>query len=719
MPNVKETEQLLNFVVDNPQDPRAGQVASKLGVDVPALEAWKAVKDNPSHPKRKDVRNKVFDQVAYAQPTKKEGIGSVISVGGADFVTRSIIKNFINESPAEIKRYLDKRGYQSRMKDGIVEVKKPGALEYERLDPKGFDIFDVTDLIGDVAEGLATGIGFFTGGAAGAVGGPVGAVAGAAAGGAAGAAGAEALRQQAGQVLGFRKHLEPGLVAKAGTFGMLGGGGAKAAGMGLKALGKGAGKIIGMTSGAKLKPNKEVIEEASKRLGLKPTPGQLIDSKALQELEEIARNQRDLFQTSAIRQQIERNQEIVKDVAESIVETSNTLSPMQVGADAKNSIAKEIDRLLAPAEEVYGAFEATLGKLPILSAERSLAMQGGKAISNPLEKTAESLMKKFRGDRDTVRLVANILEDSRSLENINDIKVFRTSIGGLIDSQSSSNKKRAVRELYKAVGDWRSESLVNAAQAAEKNGLVPKGLGEAAIEKLSEADQIYKSVMKTIEKTVLPRGKKLKLGPRETLQDYFEKHADSDFIFKTLKVGDPERIANIKKAFPEAFEMMKDVVVDDIASRSRVGISPVKQLLKRIDQLQPETKKLLFGDDALQKAEDLKVFLGSIADPREVGNVSKTGFMNRMINGSMITKIAPFVRQFIEEFAALGREVRRDLIANPLMAEDIFSKTGKAIDTAKSVGALQFGIDVPTQNEIRREKGAAFNIPRPLDFGRR
>jgi len=88
---------------------------------------------------------------------------------------RALIMN-LSPDPETGKRYLESKGLQvKRYGAGFkYAVKRPEEREWRVVDPKGFDIADVTDIGGDVASLAATGIGAglgATGGLAGSAGG--------------------------------------------------------------------------------------------------------------------------------------------------------------------------------------------------------------------------------------------------------------------------------------------------------------------------------------------------------------------------------------------------------------------------------------------------------------------------------------------------------------------------------------------------------------------
>ncbi len=138
------------------------------------------------------------------------------------FGLRAFVQNFAN-SPQAAAEYLKTKGFESRIVDSEVEVKKPGEAGWKKLQPKGFDAQDITDNAYNIGSGIASGLT----GAAAAVGaapfsGGVGSIPAAMAAGGATSAAAEGLRQKAGQMMGIPQEVSGTDVAVQGAAGAAG-----------------------------------------------------------------------------------------------------------------------------------------------------------------------------------------------------------------------------------------------------------------------------------------------------------------------------------------------------------------------------------------------------------------------------------------------------------------------------------------------------------------
>jgi hypothetical protein len=138
----------------------------------------------------------------------------------AGTAARAIVKNLSNNPDTSVK-YLSKKFPNMEFKLGDKDrilIKKPGQDKYNVLDPEGFDIRDIFDIVYDigsgVAEAAATAAGF---GLTAAVGGVPGAMAGGAVAGAL----SETVRQSLAQLTDLEQDVDPKDIALAAGFGAI------------------------------------------------------------------------------------------------------------------------------------------------------------------------------------------------------------------------------------------------------------------------------------------------------------------------------------------------------------------------------------------------------------------------------------------------------------------------------------------------------------------
>lgn len=180
------------------------------------LKAIAAPKAAPASPLAKYSNKELQDIVDSGNPPINEMHPDIQPTD------RLLLDNLAN-SPQAKADYLKQQGFDTRIKDDQVQVKKPGEKEYRVLEPKGFPNAKEAGLyagghIMDLSKGLLSAGGAALGGMAGLPTGP-GALAAGMAGGAAGGALGEGLRQGLGQAVGIPQSLDMGQIASSGIGG--------------------------------------------------------------------------------------------------------------------------------------------------------------------------------------------------------------------------------------------------------------------------------------------------------------------------------------------------------------------------------------------------------------------------------------------------------------------------------------------------------------------
>jgi hypothetical protein len=144
MPDFNKDREVFNTLVDNPQHVAAPQVMADLGIGPEDLERGIAAKQfeqkDPTDPRIGMLRNSIFDKIAQKRPAE-EGFATA----GGGFLNRLVAKNIIDQDPQVQAQYYARKGFDTRFTDGNLEVKRPGQINFEAVDPKGIDIFDACD----------------------------------------------------------------------------------------------------------------------------------------------------------------------------------------------------------------------------------------------------------------------------------------------------------------------------------------------------------------------------------------------------------------------------------------------------------------------------------------------------------------------------------------------------------------------------------------------
>lgn len=151
---------------------------------------------------------------------------------------------------------------------------------------------------------------------------------------------------------------------------------------------------------------------------------------------------------------------------------------------------------------------------------------------------------------------------------------------------------------------------------------------EGLLEKIEKADKLYAETADLVQKALMTRGKKMKLGVRQQASKTIEDVIPEQRGKKFLKRDDATKSAALKELSPEGFETLRKDVMSDIYNKSltkaRGGFQQInpQKVASEIDKMSPEVAKQIFGEAAIKKKRALQKFYGAL--PGDI-NPSGTG----------------------------------------------------------------------------------------------
>jgi hypothetical protein len=659
MPSLKQDKQAIDFIIKNPTDPRANQAAQKLGLEQQDVEALQFADQNPEDPRSTQAKNKIFLKVAKARPAIQEQ-----SVSTFD---RLAVKNLLDREPKLQEEYLKREGFDTRIVDGQLQAKAKDSPTFGVVDPDRFELFDFADVMSDVLEGVAEAVATSAkvGGAL-VGGGAPGLVGGALLGGAT-TAGFELEKQALGKILGVREEFSPAAIAEAGVVGATVPLALAPIGAAFKGAAKGIGKIFKF-SGVAPRPKAGQIKEAASLLGVKPTPQQMFEGVAAQQ--SLVEQSSGLFGRK-LRKTIEQNKKQLSEVAEDLVNVSDELT-VDIGEQVKKGIVGKIKEKLAPAVDIYSRYEAPF-----------------KAIPADLTKVKDVIaqLKKDFPFSDTKGLINTIEEDLKLVKNINDLKKFRTGLGGRLEATAPGNKKTIIKRLYGPATEARSDSLLKQAKTQGDEFFAQ------AQSDIAQADAIWKQTIAEVDEALLEGAGKG--GVVERAGKFLGKKRELE-LTNLLNVKDPKKIVAFKKQFPEEFEILKSAKIEELVKKSmRSGELDPKKIANQIDKLPAETKRLFFDENAVAKAKALKLFLDDVTTSRQFVGPSGTPSGIERFGQTGI----PGVDFLIRQFNSFSRAQTLKFMTDSAVQKDMLSRLGQFLQSGKAAGIGT----VLTKQSINRE----------------
>lgn len=644
------------------------------------LRLWKFAKDNPSHERAAEAKNSVLDSIASGRP--------VIQEQGVSKLTRFGLKNLIGEEPKLQVEYLKKKGFDSKIIDGQVVVKKPGETQYKVVDPSGIDPQDFTDLFGDAVETIADTIG--TGAKfLGLIGAPAtggGSLVAGLATGAAISGGAETARQGLAKATGFREEFDKGRIGEKAALGLV-------VPLALRGAGKALSKTsegIKSTSAALFKraKNADEVIEAGKKLGVKPSVGQLYDREIVKNFQSSVEQSPTLtahiFGGPATAAEKSRNAlreagaEVIKEASELGARTTTNIGDSVIGG-----LSKAVKSKVKQAEDIYDKLSKGFSRSEIKETE----IRG-------LKQTIKNLMKGSKVE--TSEAAKDFLDRSlNALDNVKtlaDLKRFRTSVGRVFD-KTDPELNRAAGRIWKAATKRRNEIIKT---RYTKTG--PKNLrsfkNQEALKEIKKADEIYRNAIGSFSES-LPNLTRKSSKPSSvigTLENLNPTRA-VDRIFDSKNVKAAQRLA---KEFPEQFKEIRQFKLREIRDKATGsdGLLNPKTLIKEIRKFEPEIQDLFFDGNAKEKINAMETFLQSL--PKKVGASDtprgidfKDAFTLRHVFGS--------------EPAALGKRIFLDFISGGKASSKALDALARRANTnttrALGFGAGKYHLDNPDREK--------------------
>lgn len=698
MPTVSETTQILDFIADKPDDPRSSQAMQKLGLPPQAISAWKAAKLEPQNPKSTIVRNKIFDTIAQSLPARQEDVNDTVG-----FVDRFKVKNLIDRDPDLQVKYFKSKGYDSRInKGGGIEIKKPGDPQYTAVDPEGIDKFDLFDVFGDALEAVVTGVasGAKVLGAIGApaTGGTSLAVASALGGAATG--GFEAGKQAIAKGIGLREEYDPNRILQSAAIGAAVPGMGKIVEKGLKAganfIGSNAPKLVKdaiplIDDAGKAIKGSAPLDQAAKRLGIKPALRQRFDGQTIKTLEESFEKIPTLV-GRGIRKSAEIRKSSYDDVAENLVGKYSAVEPIELGEKAKGMLVSKIDDMLAPVKETYDKLGTYL--------------KGQKEFLN-LDDATSSITKnmtEFKYDDVTKSTLSKWMDKVSGIDSIDEISKIRTIVGKDAKVAYRNGEyilANSLNDLYAGLTNARTKSLQDT--ILNSASLKASDTAEAALQALKQADSQYKAINETVRSVFSDRVKNVKQSVQSIVDNFDDFIKDNDVVKKILDVNDPKKLQYLQKTFPDVFEVLAEGYVAQAAKSAKSGLTGQTKLttfLNGIVKLPKKSQQIIFGDEYLQKIADLQI-------------LNKN--MPPSVNPSGSAFTYGFIKGLGDELGALRRMGRLKIELNRGGIANIINNAAKKAGTPYGTAATEFTTRsiLPSQAEKRDQvrQQYTFGIP--------
>lgn len=368
-------------------------------------------------------------------------------------------------------------------------------------------------------------------------------------------------------------------------------------------LTKGLGKLSEIIKPAQ-KENAGLIADATKRLGAKPTTGQLSASPTLRGLESSL-EQSPSLSGALTRRETGPVREAITDSMENVFSGATPLQPSETGSLVKEGIKSRLASRAAPLSESFDNIRASTEFIDV----RPKSAEG----------VARNLEREFGRfpDLPDSKLASQISGSIRAIKTADDIKELKTRVGRMMNSALDGSPEMSVlNSTYKKLSNMEERSIIRSALESASNKKQGKEIAKGLMNELKGARAGWKKIFEDVGD--IGKGSGVAKGDVNNVDYFFSKldQIPDEKVADTLfKLGNRKYLQKFKEVFPQEFDMLKDARLRSIRDKATTknGLSP-RMFLNEIKGLEPKTKDLLFGEKAAQVVDDIETVVNSLPD---------------------------------------------------------------------------------------------------------
>lgn len=346
------------------------------------------------------------------------------------------------------------------------------------------------------------------------------------------------------------------------------------------------------------------LRESAERLGVQPTRGMESGDPFIQKMESAAA-QTPTPTGQKMAREFEAIGEGMREGAETKVfgELSEETG-YQAGARAKGLVETGVEKKLENAKSIYDKVQSELRVIPTDPTSLERVSKNIEMLPYAkIEGTPENALAKRITDN--LRKIGGKY-DVGNLEDLRNIKSYVGQIAG--DPNASPTMKNTAGQIYEKLVRQEQNTITRAAVNAARNPEHGKAVAKEMIGEIKQANKEYRQVSESLKSL----GRKLGIGKVKNYADFVRKMSDVPDEKFVDKVFQPKNIAaldDFSKEFPEAFEALRQSKVNQLYMKS---LTPKKELsvpklVREAQKMQPEFKRLVFGDDAVQALDDIEM----------------------------------------------------------------------------------------------------------------
>jgi hypothetical protein len=346
----------------------------------------------------------------------------------------------------------------------------------------------------------------------------------------------------------------------------------------------------------------ERIEEAARKLGVKPTPGMIYDNEFIQNLESSLHQAPSSFGGAIVRRGTVPVSKGLAQASEEVLEDASALTKFEAGEQAKKEITEDVTRKFQPSKDTFQ--DLAQYTKDIKTTPRSVDAVTRNILSIP---EVEVL------DLPLAKQVAKALEKNPSA---NQIKILRGIVGKEAEAAEGASAK-AYWEIYHKLGRLEQNTIKRGVIQSARTQPEGERIAEGMLGQLKGANKSYSTQIGKVQ-DVAENARLGRVNNPSQFTNKVEAIRSENVQDKLLNLADSRLTESIKENFPQAYTTLRGAKLGDLArsSQDAEGNFITTKLLSNTKKYSPEGQKALFQNNS-DKLDDIRLVHGSL--PEKVG----------------------------------------------------------------------------------------------------
>lgn len=353
---------------------------------------------------------------------------------------------------------------------------------------------------------------------------------------------------------------------------------------------------------ARQKPNAKAIQEASDTLGVQTFEGQISDSKGIQYMDSMLMNAHNPTPAALARQEAFEGaiRKVETRLGDALGESTN-LSQVEVGNALKKSLTEQIEKEVAPISELYDTIRQYHTAIP-------LSPKSGSAIARNISRLDDVRLSKSSPQAGIARRVA---EDLPGLKTVDDVKRYKTLLNDSLSPAASPAERRVVGQIAEKLSSLEESTILRFAKKEMKAGPAKEKI-EALIGMRGEANASYRGLMEKVGELSEKLGKKRVRGVTSALE-FIDDLTPEKVASRLFDKKDSEFLGWFSKTFPNEAGLLGQFQRSAIRDAALTdGKLQINNVLRQVDKLSPEVKRLLFSPEHLKTLDAAGTWMESL-----------------------------------------------------------------------------------------------------------